>query len=204
MINRNEYKFIGENYPYSGRIYAKPKGEKNDVIVGEWKNGKYSFIENITNSKDIKEKSMQSLEKLNNKQIQKLYEEYMEILELEVNVFGLEPTEVRHLIGRIGEFKCALITNGILSHEVNQHGFDVISNGKMISVKTTAQKSGFVSINKNTIDKVDDLMILQYSEHEFKVIYYGDIVRAISESRIFKNKFELDISKAKKLKSKNI
>jgi hypothetical protein len=203
MINRNEYKFIGRDYPYSGRIYARPKGDKNDVIVGEWKNGKYFFIENITDSKDIKEESTPILGKLSYEQIQKLYEEYMEILELEVNVFGLKPTEVRHLIGRIGEFKCALLTNGILSHQVNQHGFDVISNGKMISVKTTAQNSGFIAINKNTIDKVDDLMILQYNKHEFKIIYYGDIDKAISQARIFKNKFELDISKAKKLKSKS-
>ncbi len=205
-INENEYKFIGENYPYSGRIYWRQKGIKHDVIVGEWENGKYSFIKNIFELKDKnqKEESTSKLGKLNKEQIQKLYEEYMEILELEVNVFGLKPTEVRHLIGRIGEFKCALVTNGVLSHKVNQHGFDVTSNGKKISVKTTAQNSGFISINKNTVDKVDDLMIIQYSKDGLKIIYYGDINKAISQARTFKNKFELDISKAKKLKSLKI
>ena len=102
------------------------------MIVGEWKNGKYFFIENSFDLKNKNEESTPILGKLNKQQIQKLYEEYMEILELEVNVFGLKPTEVRHLTGRIGEFKCALVTNGVLSHEVNQHGFDVISNSKKI------------------------------------------------------------------------
>jgi len=205
MINRNEYKYIGENKLYFGRIYWRPKGKKYDIIVGEWKNGKYFFIKNIFNLKEENhtEKSILGLTKLNKKQIQKLYEEYMEILELEVNIFGIKPTEVRHLIGRIGEFKCALITNGVLAHEVNQHGFDVISNGKKISVKTTAQDSGFISINKNTVNKVDDLMVIQYSKNEFKIIYYGEIEMATSQARIFNNKYELDISKAKKLKSKS-
>ena len=205
-INRSEYKFLGENYPYSGRIYWRQKKENNkdsnDIFVGSWENGKYSFFKNIFDLENQKEKSI--LGKISTEQIQKLYEEYMEIFELEVNVFGVKPTEVRHLIGRIGEFKCALVTNGVLSHEINQHGFDVIANGKKISVKTTAQKSGFVAINKNTIDKVDDLMLIQYSEDTFKIIYYGEIDKAIKNARIFDNKFELDISKAKKLKSKSL
>ena len=133
-------------------------------------------------------------------QIQKLYEEYMEILELEVNVFGCKPTETRHLIGRLGEFKCALWTNGTLSHVVNQNGFDVIDSTKRkISVKTTAQKSGFISINKNTLSKTDDLMILQYDKGELKIIYHGDIHEAIRVSRSFQGRYELDLSKARKL-----
>jgi len=190
MINRNEYKFVGEGYPYSGRVYWKPKGGKTELIVGEWRNGKYHVFEDLTkpigktpNKDKSKEDIEPGIEKLNKEQIQNLYEEYMGILELEVNVFGLKPTEVRHLIGRIGEFKCALITNGSLTHEVNQHGFDVIAEDKKVSVKTTAQKSGFVSINKNTLGKADDLMILQYDRNEFKVIYYGGIETAIEQAR---------------------
>ena len=67
----------------------------------------------------------------------------MELLELEVNVFGVKPTEVRHLIGRIGEFKCALITNGSLSHEVNQHGFDVVAESRKIRLKTSLNQKRY-------------------------------------------------------------
>src|SRR3546814_11525292 len=57
--------------------------------------------------------------------------------------FGVKPTEVRHLIGRLGEFHCALQVGGNLAHMANQHGFDVVcSNDRRISVKTTAQVSG--------------------------------------------------------------
>ncbi len=199
-INRKEYKYLGENYPYTGRIYWKPKQETNDLFVGEWENGKYTFFQNVfKKQKDNINNSNSNIKTLTISKIKKLYEEYIKILELEINIFNLRPTEVRHLIGRIGEFKCAIVTNGTLSHEVNQHGFDVISSNKKISVKTTAQKNGFISINKNTIKLVDELMIFQIINNEFKIIYYGDINQAIDKARIFKNKYELDISKAKKL-----
>ena len=38
-INRGEYKYLGEDYPYTGFIYHRPKGQKEDIIVGEWNNG---------------------------------------------------------------------------------------------------------------------------------------------------------------------
>lgn len=53
--------------------------------------------------------------------------------------WGVEPTELRHLIGRIGELYAALISNGQMATEVNQKGYDVVSEkGERISVKTTA------------------------------------------------------------------
>ena len=107
---------------------------------------------------------------------------------------------MRHLIGRLGEFFCALHVKGKLAHEVNQHGFDVISeNGKRISVKTTAQKSGFITINPNTINNVDDLMLIQFTEFNLEVIFYGPIQKAVDVSRTWDGKFEFDISKARKL-----
>lgn len=39
-VGRSEYKYVGPEYPYSGRIYSRPKGVNQDRIVGEWKNGK--------------------------------------------------------------------------------------------------------------------------------------------------------------------
>ncbi|MBM4141893.1 MAG: hypothetical protein FJ242_10540 [Nitrospira sp.] len=162
MINRNEYKYVGKNYPYSGLILSRAKGTTRDTIVGEWENGKYRLYEAHPKTSPKTDKGTPvTSSAMGREQIQKLYEEYMEILELEANVFGYKPTETRHLIGRLGELKCALWTNGTLSHVVNQNGFDVIDSTKRkISVKTTAQKSGFISINKNTLNKADDLMII--------------------------------------------
>jgi len=124
----------------------------------------------------------------------------MELVKLEVEQFGCKPTEVRHLIGRLGEFFCALKVNGQLAYHPNQHGFDVISyDGRKISVKTTAQKSGFITINPNTANLVDDLMLIQFSDFKLEVIFHGPIQKAIDVSRIWGGKYEFDISKAKRL-----
>jgi hypothetical protein len=37
--SRNTYKVLEKDYPYTGFIYHRPKGKKEDVIVGEWKDG---------------------------------------------------------------------------------------------------------------------------------------------------------------------
>lgn len=134
--------------------------------------------------------------------IQELYEKYLELVHLETAEFGVKPTEVRHLIGRLGEFYCALKVGGALAHRSNQHGFDVIcQNGRKVSVKTTAQVTGFVPIGKATIDKVDDLMIIQYRNGELSVVYYGPVEPAVDAARYYDHvgKYELDISKARRL-----
>jgi hypothetical protein len=137
---------------------------------------------------------------LKKSQIEILYQKYLDIIKLETIELGCSPTEVRHLIGRLGEFYCALKTNGTLAAETNQHGFDVISeDGRRVSVKTTAQTSGFVSINKKTLNKVDDIMILQYINNELKIIYFDKIENATKDCRTWKDNFELDISKVKKM-----
>ena len=72
---------------------------------------------------------------MNKNQLESLLNIYREILKLEIS-FGCKPTELRHLIGRMGEFHCALKTNGELAHTPNQHGFDVIAeNGKMAEIE---------------------------------------------------------------------
>ena len=131
--------------------------------------------------------------------IRQLNDHYSELIRLETEEFGIKPTEVRHPIGRLGEFYCALETNGQLAHTANQHGFDVISeNGRKISVKTTAQTSGFVAISARTINKADDLKILQYLNGEINVVYYGAISIAISDARLYEKSgnYELDIAPA--------
>ncbi len=52
--------------------------------------------------------------------------EAMAWFERELN-WGVRPTELRHLCGRIGELYAALITNGQMATEVNQEGYDVVS-----------------------------------------------------------------------------
>ncbi len=134
--------------------------------------------------------------------IQQLYDKYSELISLEILEFGVKPTEVRHLIGRLGEFYCALQVGGSLAHLANQHGFDVVcSQGRRISVKTTAQITGFVPIGKSTIDKVDDLMIIQYRNGELSIVYYGPVGPATEAARYYDHvgKYELDISKARRL-----
>lgn len=131
-----------------------------------------------------------------------LRDQYLKLIKLEIEEFGVKPTEVRHLIGRLGEFECALIVGGALSHRANQHGFDVIAkDGRKISVKTTAQKTGFVAISEKTSHFADDLMLLQYIDGYLVTIYYGCIKRAVSVARLYKGvgKYELDISKARTL-----
>ncbi|BBM03243.1 hypothetical protein [Microbulbifer sp. GL-2] len=85
---------------------------------------------------------------------------------------GLKPTELRHLVGRIGELYAALITNGQMATEVNQHGYDVVSaSGERVSVKTTAKMgaSGYVSFNPNTLNQVDRVIILRINTDEMQI-----------------------------------
>lgn len=39
--------------------------------------------------------------------LQHLYDQYLELVLLEIDEFRVKPTEVRHLIERLGEFYCA-------------------------------------------------------------------------------------------------
>ena len=86
--------------------------------------------------------------------------------------WGVEPTEMRHLCGRIGELYVALITNGQMANEVNQKGYDVIgADGERISVKTTAMagSSGHVSFNSNTLALVDRVIVLRINTEEMQI-----------------------------------
>lgn len=132
-------------------------------------------------------------------QIELLYLKYLDVIKWEINDLGCNPTEVRHLIGRLGEFHCAIVTDGSLAKETNQHGFDVISSeGRRISVKTTAQTVGFVAFNKKTFLMVDEIMVLQYTTEGLVQIYFGDVDTIRPFCRTWKETFELDISKLKK------
>ena len=86
--------------------------------------------------------------------------------------WGVPPTELRHLIGRIGELYAALITNGQMATEVNQKGYDVVSaSGERISVKTTAMmgSTGHIAFNPNTLNSVDRIIILKINTDEMQI-----------------------------------
>ena len=206
-VGSGEYRFIGPDQPYTGLIFGRPRGDSGDRVIGECTKGKRKLYSLDTERGDQTDKAGPTSSKdrtvpLSIEQLERLYEEYMEILTLEVEEFGCKPTETRHLVGRLGEFFCARKTGGQLASRANQEGFDVVAeNGRRISVKTTAQKSGFVSINSRTLDLVDDLMFLQYRSGKFEIIYYGDIKAAIDAARPWKDRFELDIAKARRLSS---
>lgn len=141
---------------------------------------------------------------LSREEIETLHAKYLELIALEVDTFGVKPTELRHLIGRAGEFHCALQVGGSLAHTANQHGFDVVCpSGRRISVKTTAQKSGFVAISTRTLHLADDLMVVQYAAGQLATLYHGCIRQAIAAARLYapSGNYELEIATARRLGS---
>jgi hypothetical protein len=97
--------------------------------------------------------------------------EAMSWLEKEL-AWGVPVAELRHLNGRIGELYVALITNGQMATEVNQKGYDVISqDGERISVKTTTMDggTGHISFNPKTLDTVDRVIILKINIEEMQI-----------------------------------
>lgn len=104
-------------------------------------------------------------------QIMQSLGEAMAWFERELN-WGVSPTELRHLIGRIGELYAALITNGQMATNVNQQGYDVVSGiGERVSVKTTAvmKGSGALWFNPNTLNQVDRIIILRINTEEMQI-----------------------------------
>ncbi len=86
--------------------------------------------------------------------------------------WGVPPTELRHLCGRIGELYAALITNGQMAIAVNQQGYDVVSaQGERISVKTTAmmEGGGHVAFNPKSLGQVDRVIVLRVNTEEMQV-----------------------------------
>lgn len=137
--------------------------------------------------------------------IQPLYDKYFDLVRFEVEEFGVKPTEIRHLIGRLGEFHCVKETRRALPARANQPGFDVVADdGRKISVKTTAQMSGFVAISINAVNLADDLMLVQYAHGQLSTIYHGCIKKATMGTRQYGDNYELDISKARKLAAANL
>lgn len=86
--------------------------------------------------------------------------------------WGVPPTELRHLCGRIGELFVAVITNGQMANAINQKGYDVVgSNSEQISVKTTATvgNASHVSFNASTLIHVHRVIVLRINTEEREI-----------------------------------
>lgn len=184
---RNTFKYIGENAQYTGLIYRKAQGSDLEEVIGEWKDGVKVMYD------------QEGTDQISAEQLMKVYEEYLRILRYELQVLGCQPTELRHIMGRIGELICAIMTKGQLAKETNQHGFDVISEGKRISVKTTAQAKKFIPFNSKTFDRFDEIFIVHYMNEEFHILYYGDKKPIEQIVRMYGNTYEVDMEKIKRL-----
>ena len=80
--------------------------------------------------------------------------------------WGVDPAELRHLTGRIGELYVATITRGQMALAVNQRGYDVVTaDGQRISVKTVTS-SGHVTFRRSTVDQADRIVILRINIDE--------------------------------------
>ena len=111
--------------------------------------------------------------------IVELLNKYIEILKVEESL-GTPATEMRALIGRIGEIYAVIKTDGKLAENTNQHGYDVIQgNGKTLSVKTTATLKSTININSNTAHLADETMVVLYEDGELKIIYHGETTKLI-------------------------
>ena len=216
-LTSGEYDFLGADFAYTGLVYAKPREGGDERVIGEWTGGRFirfaesgSAIAPPTTTQQstapLKVRSVERTLPLSGRQIDRLFAEYADVLKLEIAEFGCQPTEARHLIGRLGELHCARVTGGTLATRVNQAGFDVVGrDGRRISVKTTAQRVGFVTISSKTLDRVDDLMVLQYEPNDgLKLLYFGDIRIAVDGTRLSAQTkcFELDLARARRLISR--
>lgn len=100
--------------------------------------------------------------------------------------WGVDPAELRHLTGRIGELYAAMITRGQMALSTNQRGYDVISAaGERISVKTVTS-SNHVLFRKNTFADVERVIILRIlvDEGEASIEEIDDFPAAILPARM--------------------
>ena len=91
----------------------------------------------------------------------------MIILNIELDM-GVKPGELRHLIGRLGEFHGAINVKGTMALGSNQKGYDIECGARRISVKTTSQNSSFMVVNDKTLNLATDLMFIKFDEHKMR------------------------------------
>ena len=80
----------------------------------------------------------------------------------------------------------------------NQHGYDVIKDGRRISVKTTAQEKGLSQSIKIHLTNSMTSSVVQYKDDDLKVIFYGP-KEEIPSLRPYGNTYEVDIHSLKRV-----
>lgn len=94
--------------------------------------------------------------------------EALEWFEKEIS-WGVSPSQLNHLTGRIGELYVAMITRGQMALATNQRGYDVVSlDGERISVKTITS-SNHVTFAQSTFDIVDRVIIIRLTVDDDEV-----------------------------------
>lgn len=90
--------------------------------------------------------------------------------------WGVNPAELRHLTGRIGELYVAMRTRGQMALEVNQRGYDVVSaEGEQISVKTITSTK-HIRFNLNSFEYVHRVVIIRIAFDENNEISIEEIL----------------------------
>lgn len=109
-------------------------------------------------------------------ELQKRIDDTQNMVEEDAKLFKCKPTELRHTVGRLGEYKALSLLGGALAAKTNQPGWDLIDkNGRKVSVKTTAAVlyDSYISMNPNTINDADDLILIHYVDKKLEVLYHG-------------------------------
>lgn len=103
-------------------------------------------------------------------------------LEKEV-AWGVSPSNLGHLTGRIGELYTAMVTRGQMALAVNQQGYDVVrAEGEHISVKTVTS-SNHVSFNVATFAAVDRVMIIRINVDEGDITIEEILDRSATDAK---------------------
>jgi len=101
-----------------------------------------------------------TLNTLTQVQIIKSLGEALSWLERELS-WGVQPSSLSHLTGRIGELYAAMITRGQMALATNQVGYDIVTaGGEHVSVKTITS-STHVTFNEATFSHVDRILVLR-------------------------------------------
>lgn len=114
--------------------------------------------------------------------------------------WGVDPAELRHLTGRIGELYAAMITRGQMALEVNQRGYDVVTaEGRQVSVKTITS-SNHVSFRKSTLHQAHDVMVLRINtsdaEASIEELFRGTVEELTAAAKDVGSELQYVIRKA--------
>ncbi|SEN40834.1 hypothetical protein SAMN04488003_11564 [Loktanella fryxellensis] len=120
----------------------------------------FELDEPIDNETPSSMSAPKALHTISQAQIIKSLREALSWLERELS-WGVQPSSLPHLTGRIGELYAAMITRGQMALATNQLGYDIVTaRGERVSVKTITS-STHVTFNQATFGLVDRILVLR-------------------------------------------